>query len=294
LEFACRIGTMKDFIDKVAVVTGAASGIGRGLAGRCAKEGMKVVLADVEETALNQAEKELGGKRSDVLAVKTDVSRYKDVESLAQQTLDKFGAVHLLFNNAGVQTGMPSNTPVWDSTLSDWEWLIGVNLMGVVHGIKAFLSIMLKQQTECHVVNTSSIAGLIAEPELVVYGVTKAGVIKISEALYLQLQKIKAPIGVSVLCPAFVNSRLNDAERNRPEGLQNPPGTPRQAAQPTLVKQAREDKRPLTPEQYADVVFKAIRDNIFYVLNDPSINPIIKQRIDNILEGRSPTKSYQG
>jgi NAD(P)-dependent dehydrogenase (short-subunit alcohol dehydrogenase family) len=280
---------MKDFKDKVAVVTGGASGIGRGLAERCAEEGMKVVLADVEENALKETYKELRAEGADILAVKTDVSRYADIEALAQKTLDRFGAVHLLFNNAGVQVGAQVRTPVWENTLADWEWLIGVNLMGVVQGIKVFLPVMLKQRTECHVINTSSMAGLITESALVIYGVTKAGVIKLSEGLYLQLKRMNAPIGVTVLCPAFVTSHLSDAERNRPAELKNPPGTQRQPESPDLVKEA--EKRgggAVTPEEYADTVFRAIREDTFYLLGSPLVERLARQRMENILNGRKP------
>jgi NAD(P)-dependent dehydrogenase (short-subunit alcohol dehydrogenase family) len=280
---------MKEFKGKVAVVTGAASGIGRGLAEHCVKAGMKVVLADIEEPALKETEQALKAKGAAVLAVRTDVSRLKDIEALAQKTLNAFGGVHLLFNNAGVQTGARMSQPLWENTLADWEWVIGVNLWGVIYGVKVFVPIMLKQETECHIVNTSSMAGLISEPELVIYGVTKAGVIKISEGLYLQLKQRNAPVGVTVLCPAFVSSRLSDAGRNRPAALQNPPEAPQKPEKPSLVKQFQKGNRnPMSPEQCAELVFKAIREDTFYVLTDPLINTLVQQRIENILQGRNP------
>ena len=280
---------MKDFKDKVAVITGAASGIGLGLAEHCVKEGMKVVLADVEEAPLKEAEETLKARGADILAIKTDVSKLKDIEALAQKTLDAFGGVHLLFNNAGVQAGVSIGKPLWENTLADWEWLIGVNLMGVVYGINVFMPIMLKQDTECHIVNTSSMAGLINEPEIVIYAATKAGVIKISEGLYLQLKRKNSPVGVSVLCPAFVSSRLSDAERNRPPEFRNPSETPQQSKQPSLKKQVEKtDITVLSPEQCAEIVFKAIREDTFYILTDPLINRLIEQRTGNILQGRNP------
>jgi NAD(P)-dependent dehydrogenase (short-subunit alcohol dehydrogenase family) len=280
---------MKAFKDKVAVVTGAASGIGWGLAEQCAKEGMKVVIADIEEPALREAEKKLKDGGATVLTVRTDVSRFGDVENLAQKTIDAFGGVHLLFNNAGVQTGVPEGKPLWENTLADWEWVLGVNLWGVVHGIKVFMPLMLRQNTECHIVNTSSMAGLITEPQLVIYAVTKAGVIKISEGLYLQLKQMNSPIGVSVLCPAFVDSRLGDAIRNRPAELQNPPETMKPPERPSLLGGIRKgDWKVLTPEQSAEIVFKAIRENTFYILTDPLEKVLTKQRADNILQGLNP------
>ena len=151
---------MKDFANKVAVITGAASGIGQAIAGRCVKEGMNVVVADIERTALMKAEEELKKTGANVLAVLTDVSKAKDVETLAEKTLDAFGAVHLLFNNAGVQVGASAGKPLWENTMEDWHWVMGVNLWGVIYGTKVFIPIMQQQQTECHVVNTSSMAGL--------------------------------------------------------------------------------------------------------------------------------------
>jgi len=280
---------MKEFKDKVAVVTGAASGIGRGLAGQCAKEGMKVVVADVEEPALEEVGRTLKASGADVLAVNTDVSKFKDIEALAQKTLDTFGGVHLLFNNAGVQAEASSHKPPWEYTLSDWEWVMGVNLWGVIHGIKVFVPIMLDQKVECHIVNTSSMAGLITEPQLVIYATTKAGVIKISEAMYLQLQQRKAKLGVSVLCPAFVTSDLGNAARNRPKELGNPVETRPETEQPSLLKKIQKGNwNTLSPEQCAELVFKSIRENTFYILTDPLIDTLMKQRIDNILKRQSP------
>ena len=280
---------MKDFKDKVAVITGAASGIGRGVAGQCAKEGMNVVLADIEEPALKQVEKELKASGADVLAVRTDVSKFKDIEALAQKTLDTFGGIHLLFNNAGVQVESSSRKPPWEYTLADWEWVMGVNLWGVIHGIKVFVPIMLEQNTECHLVNTSSMAGLITEPQLVIYATTKASVIKISEAMYLQLQQRKAKLGVSVLCPAFVTSDLGDAARNRPRELSNPAETRQETEQPSLLKKIQKGNwNTLSPEQCAELVFKSIREGTFYILTDPLIDTLMKQRIDNILKRQNP------
>ncbi len=164
---------MKEFKDKVAVVTGAASGIGRSLAERCAEEGMKVVMADVEGPALAQAAKELSAPGVTLLAVPTDVSKASEVENLARRTLEAFGAVHLLFNNAGVgKVGI-----VWEVTLADWEWVMGVNLWGVIHGVRTFVPLMLAQDTEGHVVNTASMAGLTAAAGYGIYSVTKHGVV---------------------------------------------------------------------------------------------------------------------
>ena len=195
---------MESFQGKVAVITGAASGIGRALAQRCVQEGMKVVLADIEEGAT-------------VLGVRTDVAQAAEVAALAQRTLESFGAVHLLFNNAGVAAG----GPLWEMSLQDWEWVLGVNLWGVVHGIRTFVPLLLQQGSEAHIVNTASIAGLVSTPGLGVYNVTKHSVVTLSETLYQELQQTGAPVHVSVLCPGWVNTRIHQAERNRPPALRN-------------------------------------------------------------------------
>src|SRR5207248_8286700 len=220
---------MKDFQGKVAVVTGAASGIGRALAGKSMQEGMKVVLADVEESALKQAEDELKASGAEVLAVRTDVSKAGEVEALAQQAFATYGAVHLLCNNAGVGAG----TTVWGSSLADWQWVLGVNLWGVIHGIHFFVPRMLAQGSEGHIVNTASAAGLISSPGLGIYKVAKHGVVTLSETLALELAARGAKLKASVLCPEWVNTRIMDAERNRPQGLRNAPAE--QPVRPELV-----------------------------------------------------------
>ncbi|HEX7474392.1 MAG TPA: SDR family NAD(P)-dependent oxidoreductase [Dehalococcoidales bacterium] len=280
---------MREFKDKVAVITGAASGIGWGLAERCAREGMKVVLADIEGPALKIAAETLKANGGDVLAVRTDVAKLADIEALAQKASAAFGGVHLLFNNAGVQAGGSMRNPVWENTLADWEWVLGVNLWGVIYGIKVFMPIMLRQNTECHIVNTSSMAGLIAEQQLVIYSVTKAGVIKLSEGLYLQLKQRNSPVGVSVFCPAFVRSKLGDAERNRPQELGNPDEPQQLSEQPALIQQFRKTTV-ISPEQSADIVFKAIREGTFYIFTDPLVQKLFKQRAENILQGRNPER----
>ncbi len=272
---------MEEFEGKIAVVTGAASGIGRALAERCAKENMKVVLADIEKTSLRQAEDELRASGADVLAVRTDVSRLADVEALAQATMSRFGAVHLLFNNAGVHGG----STVWESTIADWTWVLGVNLWGVIHGLHVFVPLMLEQDTECHIVNTGSTAGLMPTPGWGVYGVSKAGIISLTETMQYELMMRGAKIGVSVLCPGGVRTRLLDAERNRPIELQNAPGTsaPRVEAADEAAAQAIEYG--MDPGQLAKHVFAGIREGQLYVLTHPEYTPRIQQRMDGILAG---------
>ncbi|HYK03294.1 MAG TPA: SDR family NAD(P)-dependent oxidoreductase [Thermoanaerobaculia bacterium] len=271
---------MKDFKGKVAVVTGAASGIGRALAERCAAEGMKVVLADVEARALARTAKELSDDGATLLAVPTDVSKASEVENLARRTIEAFGAVHLLFNNAGVaQYG-----PVWEATVDDWEWVLGVNLWGVIHGIRTFVPLMLAQDTEGHVVNTASMAGLTAAAGCGVYSVTKNGVVNLSETLYYDLKERGAKINVSVLCPGAVNTGIATASRNRPAGAQ--PQTQGDTLAELFVRRAVEGG--LSPRSVAAQVFDAIRDEKCYILTHPDWKPLVQMRMESILHDRNP------
>jgi NAD(P)-dependent dehydrogenase (short-subunit alcohol dehydrogenase family) len=275
---------MQEFKGKVAVITGAASGIGRGIAERCLSEGMKVVLADIEEANLTRAETELKTQGGTVLGIRTDVSKRSDVELLARRALDAFGEVHLLFNNAGVAAGA---TP-WDATWNDWEWVIGVNLWGVIHGVKVFTPLMLAQNTECHIVNTSSAAGLIVGGISSPYGVTKHAVVALSESLYLALQQRNSLVKVSVLCPGLVRTNIADAERNRPAELRNQPVTmtPEMQAGVAALKAAIEAGMP--PLQVADVVFDAIKNEQFYILPHPEWIEVIQLRTDKLLRMENP------
>lgn len=275
---------MKEFNDKVAVITGAASGIGRAIAERCVNEGLKVVLADSDETNLAQAVTELKSLGGTVLGVRTDVSQRSEVERLAQQTLDAFGAVHLLFNNAGVAAG---GAP-WEATWNDWEWVIGVNLWGVIHGVKVFTPLMLAQNTECHIINTSSAAGLIAGTFSAPYAATKHAVVALSESLYLTLQQRNSLVKVSVLCPGMVRTNIADVERYRPEELRNEPVemTPQRQAGAAAFKAALEASMP--PHQVAEAVFAAIQQEQFYVLPDPGYTDVIRLRTDKLLNLENP------
>ena len=275
---------MKEFKDKVAVITGAASGIGRALADRCVQEGMKAVLADVEAEPLATAEASLKASGATVLAVQTDVSQVRDVEALAQKTMEAFGAVHVLCNNAGVGT----EAAVWESTLAEWEWIVGVNLWGVVHGVRVFVPLMLAQDAECHIVNTASMAGLISGPGLGAYKVTKHGVVSLSETLHHELAERGAKVKVSVLCPGIVNTRIMESARNRPGDL--PPTGPRGPAS----EERWEALRRLVPAgmpaaQVADAVFEALRKDRFYILTHPEGKEAVRTRMEDILQERNPT-----
>ena len=272
---------MRTFEGKTAVVTGAASGIGRALAARFAKAGMKVVLADVERDALAAAETELKAGGAEVLAVETDVSKPEEVDALAARTVEVFGGVHILCNNAGVGD---APLPSWERSLEDWKWVLGVNLWGVIHGIRAFVPIMLRQGVEAHVVNTASVAGLISMPFASAYAVTKHGVVALSESLHHELTFTGAPVRVSVLCPAWVRTRILDAQRNRPGGAL--PWDPRFAPMEEMMRGMLASGMP--PEAIADAVFEAVRDEKFYVLTHPEQDAAIRRRMEAILERRNP------
>jgi len=275
---------MQEFHGKVAVITGAASGIGRGLAERCVSEGMKVVLADIDEAHLAATETELKDRGATVLAVRTDVSKRSHVERLARRTLDAFGEVHLLFNNAGVAAG---GSP-WDATWNDWEWVIGVNLWGVIYGVKVFTPLMLAQNTEGHIVNTSSVAGIVVGSGSAPYAVAKHGVVALSEHLYLSLQQRNSPVKVSVLCPGLVRTNICDAEQHRPAELRNQPAEKSAELEANMAafKAVLESSTP--PLEVADAVFDAIRKEQFYILPHPEWLDVVQLRSDNLLRMENP------
>jgi NAD(P)-dependent dehydrogenase (short-subunit alcohol dehydrogenase family) len=282
---------MKDFKDKVAVVTGGASGIGRGLAERFASEGMKIVLADVEEKALKQAEAEFREKGVDVLGVQTDVSKPEALEKLAQETLDAFGGVHIVCNNAGVAGAWG---PIWENTLDDWNWIMGVNLWGVIHGMRTFLPIMLKQDEEGHIVNTASLAGLMTGSGI--YGVTKQAVVALSESMFNDLKLANAKIGVSVLCPGWVNTSILDAARNRPAELAHTAVPQVDAERLQAMEEAVRNflKTGKSPAEIADQVLQAIRDEKLYVITHPEMDFIFRDRFEKIMARENPVPRMLG
>jgi NAD(P)-dependent dehydrogenase (short-subunit alcohol dehydrogenase family) len=280
---------MKEFQDKVAVITGAASGIGYAIAERCAQEGMKVVPADIEESALKKAEEKLKAAGDDLLVVPMDVSKANDVEALAQKTLDAFGAVHLLVNNAGVA----ARGTTWDSTLADWEWVMGVNLWGVIHGARIFTPIMLAQDCECHIVNTSSLAGLFPYHTSASYQVTKHAVVALSEQMYYSLKNLGCKVNVSVLCPGWVKTAILNSGRNRPVELQNEASdAPLSPTQQALMQQiATYIEEGMSPEVVAEHVFNAIRDEKFYIITHSEFDSYIQSRMEAILKRLNPLDS---
>jgi NAD(P)-dependent dehydrogenase (short-subunit alcohol dehydrogenase family) len=221
-----------------------------------------------------------------VVGLKTDVSRAHDVERLAEKTLATFGAVHLLCNNAGVAPG----GVVWESTAADWEWVLGVNVWGVIHGVRVFLPIMLRQDSECHVVNTASVAGLLSVPNMGAYCVSKHAVVTLTECLYHDLAQRDAKIGVSVLCPAYVPTGIIDSERNRPAQLRNAQRarTPEEQEREEQMRKAVLSGR-ISAEDVAGRVLDAVKDNRFYILTHPKIKAAIQTRMEDILLERAPT-----
>ncbi len=266
---------------KVAVITGGASGIGKAVAQRAAAEGMKIVLADIEEGPLKDAEGELAGQGAEVLGVLTDVSDGASVHALRDLALDRFGAVHLVHNNAGVGVG----GPIWEFSEEDWRWIIGANQWGVIHGIATFVPLMIAQG-EGHVVNTASIAGLTTTAFLGPYHATKFAVVAMSEALYKDLQAAGSPVGVSVLCPGFVQTRIAESDRNRPAWA--PEREVEGAEELRAVIQGFVDGG-IPPAAVAERVIDAVRQNTFYILTHPELNEAIEIRTRDILEGRPPT-----
>ena len=272
---------MEDLRGKVAVITGGASGIGRAVAERAAAEGMQVVLGDIEEGALARAVDDLTTAGAEAVGVVTDVADRGSVEALRDRALDRFGAVHLVHNNAGIGLG----GPIWEVTEEDWRWILGVNLWGVIHGVATFTPLLI-EQGEGHIVNTASIAGLIVAPFLGPYNATKQAVVAISETLFKDLQAVAAPVGVSVVCPGFVQTRIAESDRNRPDWA--PDHDTAGAAEVQGVVQNLVDGG-IAPDIVADRVIDAVRTNTFYILTHPELDIAITTRFDDIVQGRAPS-----
>jgi NAD(P)-dependent dehydrogenase (short-subunit alcohol dehydrogenase family) len=278
---------------KVAVVTGAASGIGRALAERFGREGMKVALADLDGPPLREAEAELGASGVAAIAVATDVTRADQVSALAERTLDAFGRVHVVCNNAGVFAAGPS----WQAPLSDYEWVLGVNLWGVIHGVRTFVPILLAQGEEGHVVNTASMAALVSTPLSAAYSASKHAVLALSETLYLELRGRGAKIGVSALCPEAVATGIGRSGRVRPPHLARKAGEA-DAPEFALVEAAivAAVEKGVAPERIADRVVRAIREDRFYVLpeGDDAWLAACHARLEDIRCARNPTLGVPG
>jgi NAD(P)-dependent dehydrogenase (short-subunit alcohol dehydrogenase family) len=278
---------MKQFKERVAVVTGGASGIGHAMALRFAREGMHVVLADIEQAALDNAKAELQALGTKILAVRTDVSKAQDVEALAEQTLRQFGAVHVVCNNAGVAPG----GLLWEHSVKDWEWALGVNVLGVIHGVRVFTPILLRQGVEGHIVNTASVAGLLSLPGMGLYCVTKHAVVTLTECLHHDLVQHSDSVRCSLLCPAYVPTRISDSERNRPSDLRDArPKSKEDLEREATLRHAVQSGR-ISAEQVAERVFEAVRDRRFYILPHQKIKGAIETRMQDILLERAPTNT---
>jgi NAD(P)-dependent dehydrogenase (short-subunit alcohol dehydrogenase family) len=281
---------MKDLEGKVAVITGGASGIGRAVADKAAAERMKVVLADIEEATLKEAERALIDQGADVIAVVTDVSDSASVRELRSRALAQYGAVHLVHNNAGVGGG----GPIWDVPEQDWRWILGVNLWGVIHGVATFVPLLI-EQGEGHVVNTASIAGLTTAPFLGPYSATKQAVVAISETLFKDLQSTGVTgVGVSVLCPGFVRTRIGESARNRPVWAPEPAAEDQEGAETLRTAISDLIAGGIAPDTVAEKVFDAVRTDTFYIRTHPELDSAITTRFTEIIESRPPTITVMG
>jgi NAD(P)-dependent dehydrogenase (short-subunit alcohol dehydrogenase family) len=283
---------MKELRGRVAVVTGAASGIGRALAERFGREGMQVVLADVDRAGLAESERAVRALGAKALSVPTDVTRADQVSALAERTLQVFGGVHVVCNNAGVFAAGPS----WQAPLSDYEFVLGVNVWGVIHGVRSFVPILLERGEEGHVVNTASMAALTSMPLSAAYTMSKHAVLALSETLYLELRGRGAPIGVSALCPEAIATGIAHSERARPPHLRRKAGEA-EGPEFSLVEGAIREAiaRGAAPERIAERVVQAIREDRFYVLpeNDPWL-AACEARLEDIRLRRNPTLAVPG
>lgn len=276
---------MQDFAGKTAVITGAGGGFGREFARLAAARGMNLVLTDIDEAALAATAAALPGV--EILTERADVAKAEDVEHLRAAAYHRFGGVHLLFNNAGVAAG----GLIWENSTADWEWVLGVNLWSVIHGIRLFVPRMLAQGDACHVVNTASVAGLLSAPMMGVYNVSKHGVVTLSETLFQDLRVAGANIGVTVLCPAFVPTGIAEAERNRPAVLRN-------AHQTESQKYAAEHSRKavaagrITAAEVAEKTFDCIEAGQFYCFTHARILGSVELRLQDILAGRNPSDPF--
>ena len=274
---------MQDFAGKTAVVTGAASGIGLALAERFAAARMRVVLADIEEDALSRAVKQLEQRQAEVIGVPVNTMVRESVFELAERAFVAFGKVHVLCNNAGVASTSSFDAAIWELSSADWDWVLGVNLHGVLYGLQAFVPHMLEHGESGHIVNTASLAALM--PGGGTYGVSKHGVLVLTETLYNDLKARNAAIGASVLCPGFVNTQIYDAERNRPSELRNQAAegdSERIAAARAMLEQGK------SPAAIAEAVAQSIEEDRLYILPHPAWDDFLSARLEHILARGGP------
>ena len=285
---------MQSFSEKTCVITGAGSGLGREFALLAAKLGMRLVLADVQQDALKQTEASATALGADVMSHVCDVRRGDEVESLAQAAVKRFGAIHVVFNNAGVGAG----GLIWESTQQDWEWVLGVNLWGVIHGVRVFTPLMLASAKadpnfEGHIINTASMAGLLTPPAMGIYNVSKHAVVALTETLYHDLSLIDAPIGVSVLCPYFVPTGISHSDSVRPSDTQatTQPTRSQQVSQAMLEKAVSAGK--ISAAEVAQITFDAIKAGQFYIYSHPQALGNGERRMQDILQAHNPSDPYE-
>ncbi len=284
---------MKTFKGRTAVITGAASGFGLEASRIAAREGMNVVMADVQPDALEAAAAEVRGLGAKVLAQRVDVSKAADIEALGAATQQAFGAPHFVFNNAGVAAG----GLIWEHSARDWEWVVGVNLMGVAHGVRVFTPMMLEAAKadpgyEGHIVNTASMAGLLNAPNMGVYSATKHAVVSLSETLYHDLSLVTDQVHCSVLCPYFVPTGIHRSERNRPADLAQAKPTRSQLIAAAMSEKAVTSGK-ITAAQVAQWVFDAVRDDRFYIYSHPKALGMVQTRLEDVAMGRNPTDPFR-
>ena len=275
---------MKELKEKVAVVTGAAGGLGRAIALALAREGMRVAIADLDADGLERVAQELRFAGASVSSHRVDVSKAEDLEALAARVFEEMGGAHVVCNSAGIAL----TAPVWETTVGDWQWTLGVNLWGVIHGIRAFVPRMIAQDSG-HLVNVASIAGLISPPGSGAYAAGMHAVVSLSEALHHDLREIGSSVGVSVLCSAYVPTGSPESERKRPKEFANPPLelSPLQRAKQAMLRKAAQSGR-ISEEQVAQMMVAGIRANRFYILTHPRIKGTVEDRLQDILQERSP------
>jgi len=281
---------MEEFEGKVAVVTGAASGIGQALATAFAAEGMKLVLADIEPGPLEETAEQLRAGGADVFAVTADVAVASDVDRIGTAAMDVFGAVHVACNNAGVSGGGLT----WEIDLETWKWILDVDLWGVIHGVHTFTPLIIASGGG-HVVNTASMAGLTSNPGMGPYNVAKHGVVTLSETMSVELQMTHPEVGISVLCPGWVRTRINESERNRPP--LEAAGELQETDEGLLALKEMVNTwiaEGLQPAHVASLVVDAIRTNRFYVLTHPEWQGMIRDRVDRMLSGENPWTTLPG